>query len=153
MNVGDVFQTPGFGLTNALKGTATSVTIPAGTFSASSNYEATIGFYRATVATNAAGKYVTTAYVGTLTHFTIHTAGAVAAPVLTNATRSGGNFGFDILTSPGQTVTVVYHTNFTSAVATWPVLLTTNSPGSKIHVTDPRGATNKAMFYRVRNGS
>jgi hypothetical protein len=154
VNVGDVFQTPGFRLTNALKGTATSVTIPAGTFSASSNYEATIGFYRATVATNAAAKYVTTAYVGTLTHFTINSAGAAAAaPLLTNATRSGGNFGFDILTSPGQSVTVVYHTNLTSAVATWPILLTTNSPGSKVRITDPRGATNKLMFYRARNGT
>ncbi len=150
--IGDVFQTPGFGQTNALTGSATSVTIPAGTFQAGSNYDATIGFYHGVVTTN--GGYVTEAYVATLTQFSINTAGsAVAAPVLANAAWNAGTFGFDILTSPGQTLTVVYTTDLSIPLASWPVLVTTNSPGSIVHIADPNAATAKAIFYGTRNGN
>ena len=150
-----IFETAPFGSASALKGTATSVVIPANTLQAGSNYDATIGFFRGTVTTNSAGKYIASGYVATQTQFTINTSGSAvaAAPVLTNGVWSAGAFGFDILTSSGQTLTVVYNTNLASAVANWPVLLTTNSPGSKIHISDPHSKTNKSMFYRVRNGS
>jgi hypothetical protein len=154
VNIGDNFGTGGLGQTNALKGTATSFTIPAGTLQTNSNYDCSIGFYHAVVVSNTVSKYVTEAYVATLTDFSINTAGsAAAAPVLTNAAWNAGIFGFDILTSPGQTLMVVSTTNLNSAVATWPVLLTTNSPGSKVHITDSRAKTSKYMFYRARNGS
>lgn len=151
--IGDNFETPGFGLTNALNGTATFLTIPAGTLQAGSNYDCSIGFYHAVLTTNNVGQYITSAFVASLTQFSISTAGTVmAAPVLTNATRTAGTFGFDILTSPGQTLTVVYSTNLNNAVATWPILLTTNSPGSVVHIIDPHAATNRTCFYRARNG-
>jgi len=150
--VGNKFQTSGFGQTNALPGTATSVTIPANTFSANSNYLADLAFYHAVITTN--GSYYTLAYVASVTSFNISTAGSsAAAPVLTNAAWSGGTFGFNILTSPGQTVTVIYNTSLGSAFSSWPILLTTNSVGSTAHISDPHSATNKTLFYRARNGS
>jgi hypothetical protein len=150
--VGNKFQTGGFGQTNALPGTATSVTIPATTFSASSNYLADLAFYHAVIVTN--GSYYTLAYVASITSFNISTAGSsVAAPVFTNAAWSGGTFGFNILTSPGQTVTVIYNTTLNSAFSSWPILMTTNSAGSIAHISDPHSATNKALFYRARNGN
>jgi hypothetical protein len=150
--VGNKFQTGGFGQTNALPGTATSVTIPANTLSTSSNYLADLAFYHAVITTN--GTYYTLAYVASITSFNISTAGSsAAAPVLTNAAWSGGTFGFNILTLPGQTVTVIYNTNLSSAFASWPILLTTNSAGSVDHISDPHSATNKTLYYRARNGS
>ncbi len=150
--VGNKFQTGGFGQTNALPGTATSVTIPANTFSASSNYLADLAFYHAVIVTN--GSYYTLAYVASITSFNLSTTGSsAAAPVFTNAAWSGGTFGFNILTSPGQTVTVIYNTNLSSAFSSWPILLTTNSAGSIAHISDPHSATNKTLFYRARNGT
>jgi len=148
----NLFQTPFFGQTNSLHGTATSVTIPANTLSASSNYNASLSFYHAIITTN--GNYITEAFVASYTSFTIATAGSSAAsPVLTNAAWSGGMFGFNILTSPGQMVTVIYNTNLSSAFSSWPILLTTNSAGSISHISDPHSVTNKTLFYRARNGT
>jgi hypothetical protein len=152
--IGNVFQSPGVGQTNALSGTATSVTIPAATLQAGSNYDATIGFYHGVVTTNSGGGYITEAYVATLTQFSISTAGSVvAALVFTNVAWSGGTFGFNILTAPSQTLTVVYNTNLNSASSTWPILLSTNSSSSIVHISDPHAATNKTMFYRARYGN
>ena len=149
---GTLFETPGFGLTNALHGTATSVTIPAGIMAANSNYLAEVGFYHAVITTN--GSTITEAYVASVTSFNIATASSSApAPVFTNAVLSGGTFGFDILTSTGQTVTVIYTNNLKSASSTWPILLTTNSTVSKFHISDPHSSTNPILFYRARNGS
>jgi hypothetical protein len=73
--------------------------------------------------------------------------------VLTNATLSGGSFSFNVLCSTGQTLTVVSTTNVGLPAAQWPALLTTNSPGSRVHISDPRAATNRSLFYRARNGT
>jgi hypothetical protein len=149
-----IFETAPFGSTNALKGTATSVVIPANTLQAGSNYDATVGFFLGLVTTNSADGYVAEGYVATITKFRISTAGSGAsAPVLTNATWSAGAFGFDIITSPGQMLTVVSSTNLNTASTTWPVLLITNSPETKVHISDPRSVTNRTLFYRVRNGN
>ncbi len=96
--------------------------------------------------------YETVAFRATATQFTLTTAGA-APPVVTNAVWSGGNFSFDILTTAGQTLTVVSSTNCALPLAQWPILLTTNSPGTRVHVTDTRSPTGRGMLYRVRNGT
>jgi hypothetical protein len=70
--------------------------------------------------------------------------------VLTNASWSPSAFSFDVICTPGQTVTVEY-TNVLAAGA-WPKLLTTNSPGTRVHIVSPQAATNKLLFYRARNG-
>ena len=152
LDIGNSFQTGGFGQSNALNGTATSMVIPANTLQANSNYSATLGFYHVVVTTN--GTTITEAYVASMTFFTINTLGSSGpAPVITNLVKSAGGLGFDVLTSVGQTVTLVSQTNLNTASSTWPVLLTTNSTVPIFHVTDPRATTNKALFYRARNGS
>ena len=150
--IGGVWQSGGFGQTNALNGTARTVTIPANTLQAGSNYYASLSFYHAAVNTNS--DPITEAYVASVTQFSINTLGStMPRPVLTNAGWSGGRFGFDVTTAAGQTVTIVSSTNLGTGSSNWPILLTTNSPGVLFHVTDPRSSTNKYLFYRARNGS
>ena len=146
----NIWQSPGAGTPGALNGTATTVTIPANSLQANSNYTATVGFYHGVVVSNAT--YETVAFRATATQFTLTTAGA-APPVVTNAVWSGGSFSFDILTTAGQTLTVVSSTNCALPLAQWPILLTTNSPGTRVHVTDTRSPTGRGMVYRVRNGT
>jgi hypothetical protein len=147
----NVWKTPEPGTAGALNGTATSVTIPANSLQANSNYTATIGFYHYVGVSNA--NYMTQASRATGTEFNLSTAGGNAQPVVTNAVWSGGSFSFDIITTPQQALTVVSSTNCALPLAQWPTLLTTNSPGTNVHITDPRPATNRAMVYRVRNGT
>ena len=149
-----ILQSPEFGQTGALTGTATSFKIPAGTLQAGSNYTGGIVFYHITRTTS--GATVTYATISSLSFFSMSATGTVGsgvAPVLTNAVWSGGIFNFNILTSPHQTLTVIYNTNLNRSLASWPVLLTTNSTGSVVHISDSRSATNKTLFYGARNGN
>lgn len=103
----------------------------------------------------ALGTEATYVYRATATQFVLTTKPATVTgpPVLANPGWSGGAFGFDLLTASGQTVTVVSSTNLATPLATWPILLTTNSPGTQIHISDPRSLTSPTLFYRARNGN
>jgi hypothetical protein len=150
VNIGGVFLTANTGIPGALNGTVTSVNIPANTLQANSNYDSTIGFYRATLTSNAT--FTTVAYVGTTTRFSLITSsGATATLILTNAAR-GATFSFDVVAPASQTVTVESSTNL--APGSFSSLLTTNTPaGGRFHVTDPRSTSNRFLFYRARTGS
>jgi hypothetical protein len=93
-------------------------------------------------------------YRAAITQFALTTKPAIVtqAPVVTNPSWSGGVFGFDLLTTAGQMVTVVYTANLANALTNWPILLTTNSPGAQIHISNPASGTSPAVFYRARNG-
>jgi hypothetical protein len=146
------WQSPNVGSAGALDGTATSVTVPAGTLAPGKAYSASLGFSHPILVTN--GTEATYVYRATVTQFQLITRPVtVVAPIVTNADWSGGVFAFDLLTSSGQTVTVLSTTNPANPVANWPILLTTNSSGPSIHITDPRAGTNPALFYRARNGN
>jgi hypothetical protein len=147
------WQSPNLGSPGALGGTATSVAIPAGTMAPGKTYSASVGFSHAVLATN--GTEATYVYRATITQFVITTKPATVTgpPVVANPGWSGGVFGFDLLTTSGQTVTVVSTTNAADPLASWPILLTTNSPGTRIHISDPRFGTSPALFYRARNGN
>ena len=151
--LGTTWQSPSIGASNALNGTARSVTIPAGTLAPGTTYNASVGFSHSVLATN--GTEATYAYRATTTQFVLTTKPLTVtpAPVLANPGWSAGIFGFDLLTSAGQTVTVVYTTNPANSLTNWPVLLTTNSPATLIHITDPASGTSPALFYRARNGN
>jgi hypothetical protein len=150
--VATVWQSPNPGTANALNGTATSVTIPAGTLAPGTTYTASIGFSHALLATN--GTDATYVYRATDTQFSLTTTtGSTTPPVMTNFVWSAGTFGFDVLTSAGQTVTVVTSTNPATPLASWSVLQTFTNPGTSIHISDPRSITNPATFYRLRNGN
>ena len=145
----NAWKSPDPGAVGALKGNATTVTIPANSLQANSNYNAFIGFYHVIAVSNAT--YTTLAFRATATQFTVNTMGGVQ-PAVTNVVCSGGSCSFNILTTAGQTLTVVSSTNCTLPLAQWQTLLTTNSVGTQVHIVDPRPATAPAMFYRVRNG-
>lgn len=149
--IGESFSSTNAGLPGALPGTATSITIPAGTLQASSNYDGTIGFYRFIGTTNGTS-YSTLVYRATTTQFTLTTRnGSATGPlILTNAVYAPGNFAFDVLCSPGQTVTVEYRTNL--AAGLWRTLLTTNSSANRFRAVAPQSSTNRTMFFRARNG-
>jgi hypothetical protein len=144
------WKTPDPGGAGALDGTATTVTIPANSLGANSNYTATIGFYRVVVVSNTA--YTTKAYRAATTQFTLNTVGTTR-PVITNLVPSGGHYTFDILTSAAQTLTIVSSTDCALPLAQWTTLLTTNSQAASVHFIDPRPATNRVMLYRVRDGT
>jgi len=147
------WQSPNIGSPGALDGTATSVTIPAGTLAPGKTYNGSVGFSHAILATN--GTEATYVYRAAITQFVLTTkpATVTAALVVTNAGWSGGVFGFDLLTTSGQTVTVVSTTNVANPLPSWTILLTTNSPGTQIHISDPHSGTSPALFYRARNGN
>ncbi len=146
VSVGNVFKTPDAGKPGALSGTATSVVIPAGTLQAGSNYNTTIGFYRATTTSNAS--YTTSAYLATSTDFTLMTSGggATSSLIFTNISKSGGAFSFDIDSSVGQFFIVEY--SATMLTNQWQLLLTTNSVTGRLRIIHP--ATNEYLFYRAR---
>ncbi len=147
----NVYETPSYLLgTNALPGTALWTNIPAGALQSNTTYDASIMFVRAAYVTNNAG-YASSAIRATITQFPIVTLGTPL--VFTNAARSGGVFGFDVLCSTGQTFTILSSTNPALPSAQWSVLLTTNSTVSRVHYSDSQSATNRALFYRARNGT
>jgi hypothetical protein len=147
----NVYETPSYLLaTNALPGTALWTNIPAGTLQSNTTYDASIMFVRAAYVTNNPG-YSTSAIRATVTHFPLITLGSPL--VFTNAVRSGGVFSFDVLCSTGQTFTLLSSTNPALPSAQWSVLLTTNSTVTRVHYSDPQSATNRALFYRARNGT
>ncbi|HTL58930.1 MAG TPA: Ig-like domain-containing protein [Candidatus Limnocylindrales bacterium] len=141
-----------YGTPGALDGTATSVTIPAGVLVANSNYTASVGFDRAVWSTNST--YATGAYRATLTTFNLKTLAGTSAPtpVVSNPGWTGNSFGFDVDTVPGQVLTAVYSTDCSLPISQWQILLTTNSPGTRVHFSDPSAAGKTAAFYKVRNG-
>jgi len=149
----NVFQTPDYTASNALPGTAVSVSIPAGTLKSNLTYAAQIMFARASFVTNNPG-YVTSAVRATVTYFPLATVGGATGPlVFTNVVKSAGSLAMDVLCSAGQTFTVITSTNAALPVAQWTTLLTTNPTGSRVHYVDPQPATNRSRFYRARSGS
>ena len=148
--IGDSFSSTNAGSPGALPGTATSITIPAGTLQASSTYDGTIGFYRFTGATNGASRALV--YRATTTQFTLTTRGGSTTGllILTNAAYTPSNFAFDVLCSPGQVVTVEYRTNL--AAGLWRTLLSTTSSVDRFRAVAPQAATNRALYFRARNG-
>ncbi len=150
VDIGEAYSSTNAGSLGALPGTAVAFTIPAGKLQSNTNYDSSISFYHFLAVTNAS--YATTAFRVTSTTFSlITTSGATSSPlVLTNASWAPGIFSFDVLCAPGQTVTIEY-TNVLSAGA-WPKLLTTNSPGSRVHIVSPQAGTIPSLFYRARTG-
>ncbi len=150
VDIGNVYSSTKLGSPGALTGTARTFTIPAGTLQPNSTNDSIIGFYRYVGTTNA--NYTTMAYRATYTTFSlVTTGGAATGPlVLTNASWSPGVFSFDVICTNGQTVTVEY-TSVLSAGA-WPKLITTNSPGTRVHIVSPQAGSYPSLFYRARNG-
>ena len=146
------WTSPQYGTPGALDGTATSVTILPGVLAANSNYTAEVGFERGVWTTNSA--YATGAYRATVTAFTLQTVSGVTAPppVVSNPGWTGNLFGFDVNTVPGQLLTVVYSADCSLPLQQWLPVTSTNSSGTRVHISDTNSLTMPTLFYRVRNG-
>ena len=139
-----VLQTPEFGQTGALTGTATSFKIPAGTLQAGLNYTAGIIFYHITRTTS--GATVNDAIVSSLSFFSIiTTSNAVPPQPLLTITPSGTNVilqwptnvtGFN-LEFATNLISPIWKTNLTA-----PVVVNTNNA-----VTN--GISGVQKFYRL----
>ena len=145
-----VFQTPGPGTNGTLLGTATSVTIPAGTFAANTTNTTTITFFRFVTTTNSSTATATVAFRATETQLDLLTAGSgttAPTPVVGNPSWGPSGFGFDVQTAVNQMLVIRYSTD----LLTWSTLFTTNSPGTTVHIPIPiqPGANG---FFRVQNG-
>ena len=137
-----IFQTPLYGQPNALNGTATSVTIPAGTLPANSTNHPFLAFYHIVLSTN--NGVISEAFVGSATLFTLITTATGARPLL-NISRSGTNVLVEWPTN-ATGFTLESSTNLASAV--WssnlpaPVVVNTNQV-----VTNGISGTQK--YYRL----
>jgi hypothetical protein len=146
---GGVFHTPALGMPGALNGTATSVTIPAGTLQPSHDYPGAVTFYHYQFQTNGSS-YLTLAYRAATTEFTLRTAGGSSSLVLGNRGWTAGKFWFEVSCTNGQPLVSEYCTDL--ATRLWLPLYATNSPGSCVRFSDPNSAISRQTFYRVRTG-
>lgn len=152
--VGDVFQTGDIGETNALKGTATSVTIPAGTLAPQTTNAATLSFWRYVATTNIALAQDTVAYRVSMTQFDLITGepgGSGTSLVIENAARAGNQFVLETATTPGQIVTLEKSTSLLPNG--WQKVTTTNSPGSRVRFSVPLESQAGATLYRLKDGA
>ena len=104
VTVATVWQTPNPGSSNALTGTATSVTIPAGTLAPGETYTGSVGFSQNIFLTN--GIYTTEVYRATDTKFSLSTTATATTPLVLIQSRleQGVPSRFDVLNSSGQTI-------------------------------------------------
>lgn len=143
------FQTPSPGTNGALNGLATSVTIPAGTLVPNSNYVAQLIFFHVTGTSNAT--YSTGAYRATVTQFHINTSGTGSpAPLISSPIWSGGALSFDVATSPGKALKVLFSTDISRPSAQWTTVVNTNPTGTSAHITVPP-QSGSAGFLRIQN--
>jgi hypothetical protein len=146
-----VFSTP-YPPVNAeasLRGTDTSVEIPANTFHLGETYTGVIVFFRLTgVNTDSyPGAFGLTLAIAD-TAFPMATISPV--PVLSQPTRiSNSQFGFLLSGLPGMTYSILVATNPARPLTNWQVLLTTNLSDYSAFIQD-NNATNRRRFYSAR---
>jgi len=148
-----VFSTPepSTDALDALRGTATSVVVPAGTFRLGAAYTGAITIYRSTSLNfTAYPGAVGFTSVGSRTRFSL--AAPSSLPVLSQPARtSGTRFGFLLSGTAGQNYTVLASTNAALHLSNWFPVLTTNLSGTAAFIQDNQ-ATNQQRFYRVKVG-
>jgi hypothetical protein len=136
----------------ALRGTATSVIIPASTFQLGATYTGAITLFRtAGINTTAYPGAVGVTMVGVRTRFSL-TAPSASLPVLSQPMRiSSTQAGFVLSAPTGQNYTVLVSTNAALHMTNWFTVLTTNLSASPVFIQDNQ-ATNKQRYYRVKVG-
>jgi hypothetical protein len=158
-NSNQVFSTPypGTDYAGSLKGTATSVTLPAGTLQLGRTYLGVLIFSKGT-------SLNTTGYPGASgltfanaeTTFALGTISATPVlsptPVLSQPARvSPTQFGFNLRGVPGSNYTILTTTNLSAPISNWLTLRVTNLPAPSVFILDNQ-ATNKQRFYGARLG-
>ena len=151
-----IFETPFFGQTGALTGTATSVTIPANTLQSSSNYGSRARFL-------SWHRHVrwhdqsTEAYVGSGTYFTIITTGSGGSRAGSDANAAWSRWNLRLrysdFTRPDADRCFQHQLEQRASSTLADSADHQQRPAlHRPHQRDPHAATNKALFYRARNG-
>jgi hypothetical protein len=147
-----VYKSPDPGTNGALTGTATSFTIPAGKLVAGTSNSAEIVFYHFVAATNASYASIAARSTGTDVNLvTVGGGGTGPTPVVSNPVVLGGKLGIDVTTVVNQVLKVRFSTDLSIPYAQWSTVLTTNSPGTTVHLNLPVQAGANG-FIRVENG-
>jgi hypothetical protein len=143
---------PATNQSGCLRGTATSVLVPAHTLQLGGTYTGVIVFFRVTSVnlSDCPGATGLT-LVGVDTAFPM-VAPSAALPVLSQPTRlSDTQFGFVLSGAASQSYTVLASTNPALPLTSWSTVLTTNLSGSSAVLQDNQ-ATNRQRYYRVKAG-
>jgi len=148
-----VFSTPepSTNAATALRGTATSVVIPANTFQIGAAYTGALSFIRNT-SVNVTGYpgSVGVTLIASRTRFSLVAPSSV--PLLSQPAKiSATQFGFLLSGVSGQNYTVLTTTNPALPLANWSAVLITNLPGNSAFIQDNQ-ATSQRRFYRVKVG-
>ena len=135
-----------------LRGTNTSVVVPADTLQGDLAYSGVIVFFRVTGMNTTAYPGATgLTLIGASTAFPMAAPSAMA-PVLSQPTMiSSTQFGFLLSGTAGQDYTVLTATNPALPLSNWSTLLTTNLSGNSAFILDNQ-ATNKQRLYRAKQG-
>jgi hypothetical protein len=154
VSIGTATNSPDPGEPGALKGTATSWSIPAGTLQPNTTYDASITFLRANSATNAAQLYVTLAARGAYTTFPLTTGSGTGptGPIELGAASvlPGSKVAFSVTAPAHQSL--IIESKDALAPGNWTPLLTTDNPTGTVRYTNtiPNGVNTR--FYRARSG-
>lgn len=147
---GAVFQAPDPCVPRTLANTATSVTIPAGTFSAGHTYDATLSYFNATTLdTNSIPGFSAFSGFSKSTRFTLSTGGGVAqtGPKFSAFQRMpDGTFQMQLTGQTGAKYELQYTTDWT----TWTPVDQQVQTGNSVTFLDSATAGNRARFYRAR---
>ncbi len=146
-----VFQAPDFCAGIELPNTATTITIPAGTFSTGEIYNCSLAFYAGFYqSTNAITEYSVYGAIGNTTEFVLRTGGGVVVtePGISQASLgTDGSLSFTATNlQPG--ITYAVETSDTADAGIWSELSTFTAGSSEETVTDPVNTTGN-RFYRV----
>lgn len=141
---GSIFTTPVFGQPGALNGTATAVTIPAGTLATGGVYSATLSFAKV-------GAVNLTEYFGvpgvpvysTSTDLRMR---AISVPVLTITNTPAGAAQLRFNSDPGR----AYDIRASSNLATWNSLAVTTAVGTTVIYLDTASPPLTNRFYRLQ---
>jgi hypothetical protein len=146
----EVFYAPDFCLPRPLPNTATSIVIPAGTFSTSGNYEGTLTFSRLAASdTNSIALNYGSAGISASTHFTfrVGTPTSDEAPKWTDIHRNSDASVEMTLTGPANKV---YTVEGSTDMRVWVPTLTTNSASGTVNYRDAQAGATKYRFFRGR---
>ncbi|TAK95091.1 MAG: hypothetical protein EPO07_15770 [Verrucomicrobia bacterium] len=146
-----VFSTPypSTDFAGALKGNATTTTIPGGVLQVGRTYTGILTFFKLTSSDTSSypGAFGGT-FAGAQTSFALttpSTAPTLGQPVKLSSTQ----FRFTLSGLVGSNYVIQFSTNLSQT--NWATLFTTNAPVSLITILDP-AASNNARFYRARLG-
>jgi hypothetical protein len=144
----DIYRSPNPGEPGALNGTATSVTIPSGTFAAGAVYNVNITFVKVTFSSTVGYPPLVAGYYGAETSFKLLTAGSPAQPSLAFTVVPGETHRHVLVTGePFRQYQLQAATNLSTPV--WQSVSTLRTIGRTNVFDDPASPSHPRRYYRA----